>query len=143
MVPANMISPSVPPNLPTEGDHTLAEEVTQSTTAPDSGGPDRSTEPEHPLPPTSQPPVQSSNTVPQDQGEMALVERAQISLNLAEEAKKSIGPSNSWGDVVGRIKWVMDTLAPIAGVRVIFVLSSFLKPTPVHSSIRLHRWRIV
>jgi hypothetical protein len=60
---------------------------------------------------------------------LSLVEQAQIGHDLAEKAKKSIGPSNSWGGVVGRIKWLMDTLAPIAGVRVIFVLSSFTNPT--------------
>ena len=29
---------------------------------------------------------------------------------------------NTWDEVVGRIKWVLDTLSPVAGVRVIFVL---------------------
>jgi hypothetical protein len=123
-VPANGPSPGVTSNIPTEGGNTPAEEV--STSAPDSMGPDQSTKSEHPLPPTGQLPVQGSTPVPQDQG---LVEQAQISLDLAENAKKSIGPSNSWGGFVGRIKWVMDTLAPIAGVRAMFVSSSFTKPT--------------
>ena len=143
IVSANRISPGLPPSIPTEGDNTLAEEVTQPTIAPDSGGPDQSTEPEHTLPPTSQLPVQSSTPVPQDQGEMAPVEQVQISLDLAEKAKKSIGTSNTWGGVVGRIKWLMDTLAPIAGVRVIFVCLPSLSRPPVLSSIRWHRWRIV
>ena len=63
--------------------------------------------------------------MPQHREEMSLVDEAQISLDLAEQAKKSIDRSNSLEGVVGRIKWVMDTLSPVAGVRVTFVLPLF------------------
>ena len=91
--------------------------------APDLKGPGHSTEPEHPLPLLGPLPVQGDTPMPQDQGEMSLVEKARIDLDLAEEAEKSIDRSNTWGGVVGRIKWLMDTLSPVAGVRVIFVFS--------------------
>jgi len=113
-VQANRPSPGIPPNIPTEGGNTPAEDV--STSAPDSMGPDQYTKSKHPLSPTDQLPVQGNTPTPQDQAEMSLVDQAQISLDLAEEAKKSIGPSNTWGGVVGRIKWLMDTLSPIAGL---------------------------
>ena len=45
-----------------------------------------------------------------------------LALLRADEAMKRIVPidgSNTWEKAVGRIKWVMDTLGPIAEVRVI------------------------
>ena len=122
-----MTSPGLPPNIPTEGDDAPAGEVLEPTTAPDSKGVGQSTEPEHSLPPPGHLPVDEGVTsMPQDRGEMSLVDEAQTSLDLAEQAKKSIDRSNTWAGVVGRIKWVMDTLSPVAGVRVIFV-SPFLQ----------------
>ncbi len=59
--------------------------------------------------------------MPQDQGETSLVEKAQIGLVRADEVEKSIDRSNTWEGAVGKIKWVMDTLSPVAEVRVIFV----------------------
>ena len=117
-----MTSPGLPPIVPTEGDDAPAGEVLEPTTAPDSKALGQSTEPEHPLLPSDQLPVEGVTPMPQDQGEMSLVDEAQTSLDLAEQAKKLIDRSNSWEGVVGRIKWVMDTLSPVAGVRVIFVL---------------------
>ena len=119
-MPANRVAPSVPVNIPTEGGDTPAE-VPKASMAPDSGGPGQPTELEHSLPPPDLPPVQGSTPVPQDQGETSLVEEAQIRLDLADEAKKLIDQSNTWEGVVGRIKWLMDTLNPVAGVRVIFI----------------------
>ena len=89
--------------------------------APDSGGPGQPTELEHSLPPPDLPPVQGSTPVPQDQGGTSLVEEAQNRLHLADKAEKLIDQSNTWEGVVGRIKWLMDTLNPVAGVRVIFI----------------------
>ena len=118
---ANRIAPSVPLNVPTEGGD-LPAEVPETSVAPDSGGPDRPTEPEHPLPPPDLLPVQGTTPVPQDRGETSFVEEAQIGLDLADEAGKLIDRSNTWEGVVGRIKWLMDTLSPVAGVRVILIL---------------------
>ena len=45
-----------------------------------------------------------------------------VALHRADEAMKKvvpIDPSNTWEGTVGRIKWVMDTLGPIAEVRAI------------------------
>ena len=118
-----MTSPGLPPSIPIEGDDAPAGEVLELTTAPDSKGLGQSTEPEHSLTPPDHLPVDEGVTpVSQDRGEMSPVEEAQIKLDLAEQAKKSIDRSNTWEGVVGRIKWVMDTLSPVAGVRVIFVL---------------------
>ena len=114
-----MTSPGLPPSIATEGDDNPAGEVLEPTTAPDSKRLDQYTEPEHPSPPPDHLPVGGVTPMPQDRGEMSLVDEAQISLDLAEQAKKSIDRSNSWEGVVGRIKWVMDTLSPVTGVRVI------------------------
>ena len=103
--------------MPTEGDDSPAEEDPGPTTAPDSRGPDQSAEPEHHLPPQDHLPVQSSIPMSHD-----VFEKAQIGLDRADEAKKSIDRSNTWEGVVGRIKWVMDTLSPVAEVCVTFIL---------------------
>ena len=55
----------------------------------------------------------------QGQAEISLAENAQISLDRADQAEKSIDGSNTWQGVVERVKFVMDTLSPIAGVRII------------------------
>jgi hypothetical protein len=121
IVPANRTSPSVPQNTQTEGDDTPApaEEVPVSSKAPDSGGADQFTEPEHPLPPPDFLPVQSHTPIKQDQGD---IEKARIGLDRADEVTKLVDRPNAWEGVVGRIKWLMDTLSPVAEVRVIFVL---------------------
>ena len=121
-VPANGASPSVPQNIPTEGGNNPAVEVPTSTTAPDSKGPDQSTEHESPLLPPDHI-VQGSAPVPQDKGEVSPVEKALVGLVLAERAKESIDRSDTWEAVVGRIKWLMDTLSPVAGVRASFIVS--------------------
>ena len=40
-----------------------------------------------------------------------------LALDQADEAMKRIDRSNTWQGAVGKIKWVMDTLSPIAEVR--------------------------
>ena len=35
----------------------------------------------------------------------------------AKEVTATINLSDTWGDALERIKWVMDTLSPVAGVR--------------------------
>jgi hypothetical protein len=125
-VSANRTFPSDSPQIPAQGDNSPAEEVPKPTIGSDSRGPDQSTAPEPPSPPPDHPPVQSSTPVPQDQAEMSLSEKAQISLDRADEAEKSIGGSNTWQGVVEKIKWVMNTLSPVAGVRVINILLPIL-----------------
>ncbi len=60
--------------------------------------------------------------MPQDQAETSLVEKARTDLDRADEVKKLIDRSDTWEGAVGKIKWVMDTLNPVAEVRIIFVL---------------------
>jgi hypothetical protein len=117
-----MTSTGLPSNIPTEEDDTPAEEVPKPIATPDPKGLGQSTEPEHPLRPPDHLPVERVAPMPQDRGEMSLVKEAQIRLDRADEAKELIDRSNTWEGVVGRIKWVMNTLSPVAGVRVIFVI---------------------
>ena len=120
-MPANGASQSVPQNIPTKGSNTPAKEVLALTITPDSKGPDQSTEHERPfLPPDHI--GQASTAIPEDTGKMSLDEKARVALDLADEAKESIDRSDTWEAVVGRVKWLMDTLSPVAGVRVSFVV---------------------
>ncbi len=57
------------------------------------------------------------------QAEMSPTEKALIALRHADEAKKPIDRKNKWKGAVSRIKWVMDTISPIAEVRPISILS--------------------
>ncbi len=54
--------------------------------------------------------------MPDGQAETSPTEKAQIALRRADEAKKPIDRKNTWRGAVRRIKWVMDTLSPIAEV---------------------------
>ena len=116
----NRASTSVPPTIPTEGVGNSTEEFLTAV-APDSRRTDQSTEHEQPLPLVDHLLVQGSTPVPQDTGELSLVKEAQIGLERVDELEKSIDGLETWEGVVGRIKWLMDTLSPVAGVRVIFV----------------------
>ena len=122
-VSTNRTSTGVHPSILTEGDDSPSQEVHTPTATPDSRVPDQSTEPEPPLPTTDNLPVQGSTTVPRDQGQICLVKEAQDGIDRADELEKSIDGSDTWEGVVGRIKWLMDTLSPVAGVRVKFVLT--------------------
>ena len=115
-------STSVHTNILAEGDNN-PEEIPTPTVTPDSRAPDQSTEPEPALPTTDHVPIQGSTPVPRDQAHISLVKEAQDGLERADELEKSIGGSDTWEGVVGRIKWLMDTLSPVAGVRVIIVLT--------------------
>ena len=120
----NRASTSVLPNIPTEGVENTIEEVLV-TVGPDSRRLDQSTEHEHPLPLVDHLPVQGSTPMPQDQGYLSLVKEAEIGLGRADELEKSIDGSETWEGAVGRIKWLMDTLSPVAGVRIISVSPVF------------------
>jgi hypothetical protein len=64
--------------------------------------------------------VETGNNTPQSPDEMT--KNPRFALHLADESMKRIAPSdrsNTWERAVGRIKWVMDTLGPIAEVRII------------------------
>ena len=99
------------PNIPTEDDDSHTEEATTP-------GRIQFSTPEHHLPLSHRQPVETSSTVPQSREEVSPTS----ALHRADEAMKQIVPidgSNAWERALERIKWVMDTLGPIAEVRVI------------------------
>jgi len=119
------MSPSIIPNnspeIPIKGDDSAAEESTKPI-VPDSEGSIQSTAPE-PLLPSSDPlPVETGTPMPDGQAEMLHTEKALIALRRADEAKKPIDRKNTWKGAVRRIKWVMDTVSPIAEVRAVSIL---------------------
>ncbi|KAH9069403.1 hypothetical protein EDB83DRAFT_2674423 [Lactarius deliciosus] len=114
IVLANGTSPSDPHTIPTEGDGTAAEDFSKPTMAPDSSGLDRSSAPGHLSHPPDHRPVESSTLMPQDQGETSVIEEPHIV--RVDQVEAVIDRSNTWEGAVGRIKWVMDTLSPFAGL---------------------------
>ena len=102
------------PSIPTEDNDSLAEATTP--------GRIQFTAPEHLLPPSHHQRVETDNTMPQSQEEvLPSAKNLRSALDSADEALKRIVPtdrSNNWERAVERIKWVMDTLGPIAEVRV-------------------------
>jgi hypothetical protein len=103
------------PSIPTKDDDSLAEEanIPRRIQFPT---------PEHILPLSHHQPVETNNTIPQSREEMSptSTKNPGLALYQADESMKWIDGSNTWERAVGRIKWVMDTLGPIAEVRVMF-----------------------
>ncbi len=56
------------------------------------------------------------------QAETSPTEKALIAVRRADEAKKPIDRKKTWKGAVSRIKWVMDTVSPIAEVCTISIL---------------------
>jgi hypothetical protein len=116
-ITVNIIPPNLynsPPSIPANDDDCPAEEATIP-------GRIQFPTPEHLLPLSDHQPVEAGNTMPQSQEEMSPGYSTK-NLHRADEAMKQIVPinqSDTWERAVGRIKWVMDTLGPIAEVRVI------------------------
>ncbi|KAH9030579.1 hypothetical protein EDB83DRAFT_1849180 [Lactarius deliciosus] len=107
------INPHDPLDISTKGDDTLAD-AARSSMARNSGEPFQPTAPE----PHSASPdplsVETSAPAPDSQAETTTVERARITLRHAEEAKKPIDGVNTRDGVISRIKWLMDTVSPVA-----------------------------
>jgi hypothetical protein len=116
----NIVPPTVynsPPSIPTADDGSPAEEApilgTHSIPLP-----------EHPLPPSHHQPVGAGNK-PKSRKESPAstkddeLKDLRLALDHAYQDMKRIDRSNTWQGAVGRIKWVMDTLSPVAEVRVI------------------------
>ena len=105
-----------PPGIPTEDDNSPAEEATIL-------GRIQFPTPEHPVTVTlsHHQPVDTGNTVAQSLEEVSPTSTKDpgVALHRADEDMKQIDQSNTWERAVRRIKWVMDTLGPIAEVRVI------------------------
>ena len=107
-----------PPSISTEDDDSPAREATIPGNTPFST-------PEDPLPLSYSQPIETGNNMPQSREEMSPTStknrQARFALHRADKSMKRIIPtdgSNTWEMAVGRIKWVMDTLGPIAEVRV-------------------------
>ena len=100
--------------MPTEDDNFPAEEATIP-------GRIQSPAPERLLPLSLHQTVGTGLSMPQNREEMSstTAENPRSALDHADEAMKRVDRSNTWERAVGRIKWVMDTLGPIAEVRVI------------------------
>ena len=104
------------PNIPIEDDHSRTEEATIP-------GRTQSAAPEHLLPLSHHQAVETGDTMPQSREGMSptSTENPRFALHRADESMKQIVPidlSNTWERAVRRIKWLMDTLGPITGVRV-------------------------
>ena len=105
-----------PPDIPTNDGVSLAEDTI----------PERVPFPahEHLLSLSHHHTIETSNTVPQSREEMSptSTKNSRFALRWADKVMRRIVPvdrSNTWESALGRIKWVMDTLSPIAEVRVI------------------------
>jgi hypothetical protein len=107
-----------PPCIPTEDDDSLAEAtIMRRIQVP---------VPEHLSSLSHHQPVETDNTLPQSREEVSPTSTKNpcFAFDQADESMKRIVPierSNTWERTVGRIKWVMDTLGPIAEVRVISI----------------------
>ena len=111
------IKPPTPynsPSIPTEDGDSPAEKATLP-------GRIQSPSSEHPLPLSHHQPVEAGNNKPQSCEEVlpAGTKDLRLALDQADQSMKQMDRSNTWQGAVGRIKWVMDTLSPIAEVRVI------------------------
>jgi len=100
-----------PPSIPIEDVDSTAEEATIQ-------GHIQLPTPEHILPLSHHKPVEAANNKPQKVSTTG-AKNPRLALKGADQAVKQMDLSNTWKGAVGRIKWVMDTLGPIAGVRVI------------------------
>ncbi len=119
------IIPDKPLGVLINGYDTPAEEATKPSIVLDSRGPIRSTAPERYLPsPAYSPAFSIEAGVPMSLGgpELSPAETALIALRWADEAQKPIDRANTWKGAISRIKWVMDTVSPIAEVRAISIL---------------------
>ncbi len=120
-VSSNIASPN-PSEIPTKGDDSAAEKSIKSSIVPDSGEPIQSTATEPLLPSSDLLPVETGTPMPDGETETSPTEKALIAVRRADEAKKPIDRANTWKGAVSRIKWVMDTVSPIAEVRAISIL---------------------
>ena len=129
---------SSPSSIPTGYDCPAAEEAPMP-------GRIQSPSLEHPLLPSHHQPAEADNNKSQSRKELspATAKNLPLDLRRADEATERINRSNTCQGVVRRIKWVMDTLGPIAEVRVIPFLMSLAGLTCTFSSSHLQRWRTV
>ena len=73
--------------------------------------------PEPLSPPTDHVPIETSSHIPSEPDVQAAMSPAEDALQDADTATKAIDLTNAWEGAVERIKWVIDTVSPVAGVR--------------------------
>ena len=100
-----------PPSIPIEDVDSPAEEATVP-------GHIQSPTPEQILPLSHHQPVEAANNKSQEVS-AAIDKNPRLALKKADQAMKRMDRLNTWKGAVGRVKWVMDTLSPIAEVRII------------------------
>ena len=106
-----------PPSIQTKNDNSLAKEATIPECI-------QLTAPEYSSPPLlGQQTVGADNTTPQSREEMSPTDtkNSRLAIDQADQIMTRIIPvdRSTWQTAVGRIKWVMDTLGPLAAVRII------------------------
>ena len=103
-----------PPSIPTAAGSSPAEE------APIPGRIEPPSH-EHPLPLSHHQPVEAGNNKLQSREEAPSTSTSdpRSALDKADDAMNQMDRLNTWKGAVGRVKWVMDTLSPIAEVRII------------------------
>ncbi len=107
--------PESPPNIPTEGDRSPANETTLSGRIRFTAAKPPSSLPHHP-------PIENDTPMPRGREEMSPIEDSLLACHRADEAMVAIVPidqSNMWERAVERINWMMVMLSPIAEVRII------------------------
>ncbi len=96
------------------------EQATKSTMAQDSIGSSPfvvATAPEPLSPPTDHVPIETSTPISPVPDVRVAISPAENALHDADEATKAIDLSSTWEGAVARIRWVMDTVSPVAEVR--------------------------
>ena len=68
-------------------------------------------------PPTDRVPFETSTPIPPEPDVQAAMSPTKDALLIADEATKGINLTSTWEGAVERIKWVIDTVSPVAGVR--------------------------
>ena len=124
-VSTNVASPifsNNPTEMPTIRDGSPAEEATKPLVVLVSGAPSRPTACEPPLPSPDTLPTETGAPMPDSQAETSPAEKVLVAVRRADEAKKRIDRENTWEGAISRIKWVMDTVGPIAEVCTISIL---------------------
>ena len=94
------------PTVPSAAQHTV--ESSLATAPPASKPPSASTD---------NLPVKSDAPAPPTTDWMAEILPAEKALNDADDAMSTMDLYNSWENALGRIRWVMETVDPVAGVR--------------------------
>ena len=128
---------NIPPSIPTANDSSPTEEALIP-------GRIQPSSPEHPLPLHHQL-VEAGNNKPQSREEVQSIstKNPRSALDQADQAMKRMDRSNTWQGAVGRIKWVMDAMSPIAEVRLIPFWMSFANVICTLSFSHSPRWRTV